>query len=121
MSYAVSWIVPERVLQVLPPTVATDDLVKDFDHDMVKHLDASSASIDVVVDVRHVQVHPSAQAFINLRYFKHPRLGRLIMLGITDQLVLRFIMNLSTQALHLQVVGFATPGEVEAYLKTHSA
>ena len=118
MAYDVSWLIADRVLQVLPPTIGSDALIKDFDDDMIALLDASSEPIQVIVDVRHVQVHPSTQAFINLRYFKHPHLGRLIMLGMAEKPLLRFMMSLSTKGLTLPVVGFSTPQEVEAYLKT---
>lgn len=118
MPYDVSWLIPDRVIQVLPPTLGADDLMKDFDDDMMRRLDAAAEPIHILVDVRHVQVHPSTQAFINLRYFKHPNLGRLIMLGMSEKPLLRFMMSLATKGLQLSVVGFTTPEEVQTYLET---
>jgi hypothetical protein len=112
----ISWLVPGRAISIVLPIVCDDNFVNDFDTRVLAILDAAAEPIHLFVDVREVRTYPSTQSMFHLTYLKHPKMGRLITIGATNNPIARFLARLFSGAMKVQLRDFSTMEEARAYL-----
>lgn len=116
MSSTMNWLIPDQVLEVTMPQNTTDEFILGFDAEMIALLDSASHPIHLIVDLHSMKVYPTISIIMNLKYYNHPKLGRLIMLGLTTNPIVRFITNLVNHGNDANLKAFATLEEAMAYL-----
>lgn len=118
MTYSISWLTPGRVVDVVLPEVSDDAALAKFDLDVNAMLDTITESAHVLIDVRSIKTYPSAQASMKMTYYKHPHLGRVLVIGLTSNPILRFLASLVARGAGLQIRDFSTREEALSYLAT---
>jgi hypothetical protein len=116
MTYKIAWLVPDRVIDVMLPEECTDSAIAQFDADLMIMLDAASQPVHVLVDVRSMKVYPSAQASMKMSYYKHPKLKRIFVIGLTSNPIIRFLGSLVARGAGIQLRDFVSREEALAYL-----
>jgi hypothetical protein len=118
MTYSIGWLTPGRVIDVVLPDVCDDAALAKFDLDVNEMLNTVSEPVHVLVDVRSIKTYPSAQTSIKMTYYKNPQLGRLLVIGLTSNPILRFLAGLITRGVGIQLRDFSTREEALSYLAT---
>lgn len=117
MSYILSWLVPNRVIEMVLPSNANDDAVlAALDAEINVMLDTASQPVHVMLDVRTMKEYPSASTAMKMKYYKHPKLAQLIIIGLTANPVLRFLGGLVGKGVGIQMRDFGSREEALAYL-----
>ena len=117
MTDKTSWLAPERVVEIMLPEVIDNAFIDAVDPEVNAMLEMASQPVHILVDTRHIKKYPSAQTSMKLSYYKHPRMGVLVMIGLTANPVLRFLGSLVARGAGIKIKDFSTRDEALAYLK----
>jgi hypothetical protein len=119
MSYKLSWFIPGRVIDMVLPVHSNDEaLMQALDAEMIGMLDIASQPVNILIDLRTMKEFPSASVAMKMRYYKHQNTGRLIVIGMTANPMLRFLGGLVGRGVGIQIKDFGTREEALAYLET---
>ena len=116
MTYKIDWFTPNHVIEAVLPENADDAFILKLDNDLNTMLDTASQPVHIIMDTRGVKSYPSAPMAMKVKYYKHARLGRLVLLGLPSNPVVRFLSTLVGKTVGIQIKGFATREEAHAYL-----
>jgi hypothetical protein len=116
MNYEVSWLIPDHVLSVILPETCTSTNMQALDADVISVLDAASHTIHVLVDLRPMKNYPSFDTSRKMKYFKHARMGELIVIGMTLSPALSFLGRLFGKSVGINFKDFPTPEDAQAYV-----
>ena len=116
MTHNVEWLVPGRVIEARIFEEASDEVLLALDPELNAMLDTASQPVHILMDVRNMKVYPSAQTTIKLKYYKHPQLGRLLMIGLAANPILRFLSALVGRGMGIQIKDFPSREAAQAYL-----
>lgn len=116
MMHNVSWLIPDRVLSVVLPENCTSSAMTTLDSEVIALLDRAPHAIHVVVDLRPMKEYPTFDTSRKMKYFKHARMGELIVIGMTLNPALRFLGRLFGKSVGIDVRDFPTPEEAHAYV-----
>jgi len=119
MSYKLSWYIPDRVIDMALPALSNDEaMMQALDAEMIVMLDTASQPVNILIDLRTMQEYPSASVAMKLKYYKHQNTGRLIVIGMTANPMLRFLGGLVGRGVGIQIKDFGSREEAIAYLGT---
>jgi hypothetical protein len=119
MPYKLSWFIPGRVIDMTLPEIATDGSVFEaLDTEINAMLDSGTAPVHVMIDVRTMKEFPSATIAMKMKYYKHPKVGRLVIIGLSTNPMLRFLAGLVGRGVGVQIKDMSTREEAEAYIAT---
>lgn len=81
-SFAVEWLVDNRVISVTLRGTVTLDVFKEVDTAVHNRLETGTAPVFVVAHIREAQVRASPFEVLKaMRFAVHPKLGRLVIVG----------------------------------------
>lgn len=104
----VGWLVEGQILLV-ELEENTQNLLGLYDARVLQYLDASPVPLDIVV-VPPVGENkpPSLKQVTSLKFLRHPRLGTLVIIGVEQAPVPRFIMQVMASITGIRVRGVET-------------
>jgi hypothetical protein len=105
---AIEWVIPHRVLKVSLPFKFEDSVSVLIDNAILEYLDAASAPLYLIVDLREVKVHPSISTIMGWKHLRHRNLKHVILIGITTNPIIRFISNMMTRITGLRITNAST-------------
>jgi hypothetical protein len=117
MPYKLSWFIPGRVIDMTLPEIATDGSVFEaLDTEINAMLDSGTAPVHVMIDLRLMKEYPSASIAMKMKYYKHPKIGRLVIIGLSANPMLRFLGGLVGRGVGIQLKDVGSREEAEAYI-----
>jgi hypothetical protein len=116
MTYKISWLIPDRVLAVTLPETCDSKTMFALDSEVISLLSSASHTIHVVVDLRPMRNYPAFDTSRKMKYFKHARMGELIVIGMTLNPGLRFLGRLFGKTVGIDFRDFPTPEEAHEYV-----
>lgn len=118
MAYSIEWFVPGRVIEVTLSEIASDEVILALDNDLTAAMDTALQPVHIIVDPQNMKVYPSAQTAMKLKYYKHPNMGRLIVIGLMANPIIRFLGTLIGRTTGLRMKDCSSREEAHAYLKS---
>jgi hypothetical protein len=118
MTYKLSWLVPGRLIELTPPDIYSDETIQNLDIDMKALFDTASQPVHILIDAGAMKTYPSALESMKLTYYRHPRMGRLLVVGLTKNPLLRFLGSVVGRGVGIQIKDFATREEALAYFES---
>ena len=116
MKHKIAWLIPDRVIEVVLPETCDHPAMMALDSEVISMLSTASHSIHVVVDLRPMRYYPTFDTSRKMRYFKHARMGQLIVIGMTSNPALRFMGRMFGKTVGIDVHDFPSAEEAHAYV-----
>jgi hypothetical protein len=114
----VKWIVDGQILFIDVKVTATNKM-PDYDQMIVDYLDATSNIVDLIIRLpQPKQAPPSLKRLTSYKYQQHPRLGYVVMIGLTVSPVIRFFITSAAKIRGLKMLAFPTLEDAERYLRS---
>jgi len=120
MAHEISWLVPNKVINMYVNGDMTLESLVAFSDDVIQHIEASDAPlVHLLIDERDMGGFPSQikRVLDSAQFLRHPRLGWFVIYG-TDNKVLKFISYMVAQVAHIRHRRFVTQEEALAFLQT---
>ena len=105
MTYTFEWMVPNRVLKAVIPSLFDDARAKEYDKDVLSYLNKAEKPLYVIVDLRQVRVHPAITTILGWQHLRHPMMKEVILVGLSTSPLVRFIANTVTKVIGLRLRG----------------
>ena len=117
MKFEFEWLVPDLVCKVVLPADFKDAVLEEYDQMLVEILDKMTHKIHLIADLSAVKNSASMNQARKLKHPRHPNMGRVLMIGMQANTIVRFIASLVAQAAGVSYKSFGTYQEVLAYLE----
>jgi len=111
-----AWVVPGRVIEISFGVQSNDAVFVAMDNELVAALDTAAQPVHVIVDTRSVTMHPSAQTALTRKFYKHPLMGSLVVVGLMANPIMHFLASLVAKSMGIKIKDCSTPEEARAYL-----
>jgi hypothetical protein len=117
MSYELTWVVPERVIEMAFLESFDEDSAQAFEHDINAMLDKGRRPVHIMIDMRSMDKETtSIGGSMKRSYYRHPNMGSFIIIGLNKKPVLRFISTLVARGAGIQFKNFDSREQALAYL-----
>ena len=83
---------------------------------MIERLNAASGKIHLIADVRDLKKGPSIREIVDTRHPRHPKLGQVLTIGLTRNVIGRFFFTWGAQVAGFQYKDFDSLEKARAYL-----
>ena len=116
MTYQISWLVPERVIELVVPEVFSGGVERAVDADMNALLATTTNTVHILCDLRGIKQFPSATESMNTTYYRRANMGTFLTIGMTSNPVMRFLSSLVARGFGVRFKDFNSREEALAYL-----
>ena len=119
MSHEISWLVPNKVVNMYVNGEMTLESLAAFSQDVIRYIEASDAPlVHLLIDERDMGGFPGQikRVLDTAEFLRHPRLGWFVIYG-TDNKILKFISYMVAQVVQIRHRRFVTQAEAIAFLQ----
>jgi hypothetical protein len=113
-----TWFVPDHIIHGDLPEVLSGEFMSILDKEVTALLDTASQTVHFIMDASKVKSFPDPKAALNISYYGHPKLGKLIVFGLKSNPFLSFLSTLVSHSAGVKIKIFETLDEAQAYLAT---
>ncbi len=123
MPYQINWHKQSRVLYVKLFGVLTDEESTEVSNINTKHLNEGTAPVHIIADVNELEKFPTnlreTSAF--MQYLRNPSLGWVVVVGLSNNVLARFIVSVVSQVIRFHVTQRESIEEAMAFLEKQDA
>jgi hypothetical protein len=117
VKFQFEWLVEDQVCKVVMPEDFKDEIFEEYDRMLVDVLDRMTHKIHLVADLRAVKTTANMTQARKLKHPFHPNMGRVLMIGLQTNPIVRFLASFVAQVAGVSYKSFSTYEEAVAYLE----
>jgi hypothetical protein len=111
------WLIKGHVCKVVVPTQVTDEMLYQYDEQLIALMDEAPGKVNVLVDVGSMKEMPGVRTWLSLRNKHHRNFGMTLIVGLEHKPIIRFFASLVSQTMKLPFKGFPTEQSALDYLR----
>ena len=105
-----------QLFHVLFPAIVEAHVLREYDDLMVEQLDTALGKIHFIADLSNLKSLPNLSVLVGLRHPYHHNIGYGLTIGLTNNLVGRFLVSKGAEIMGVHHRDFSTFNEAQDYL-----
>lgn len=117
MGFQIRSLAEGRVYEVTPPAVTTGAILREYDVNMLKIMDAAPGPLTILVDVTEMGKLSNVSDWAALKFLRHPHMGPTFLVGMEHRPLVKFFVSVLAQMFGRPYKIFASREQAIEYLQ----